>query len=177
MATSSETKQIVDNPYSTNIDRNLIFSAKIGIVYIITVQQPENGCITVNDEVGTTFMYSEGTPVDIQAVPNEGYDAVLYVDDYDAPMLISFTLTGYELTTATYQAEEGMSINEWFKSSYNTSGLTEWLPKTDSSYDYYYWYDSLGNSYSGSEYGLTLWDYDVVTFQDGVTYTRYFYED
>lgn len=51
-------------------------------VYTVTVEQPENGYITVNGETGTSFTYSHGTEITVQAYANDGYEVTaLYMDE------------------------------------------------------------------------------------------------
>ena len=53
-------------------------------IHTVTVTQPENGTITVNNEVGTTFKFNHGTEVTIDATADEGYEIKnLIVEDGD----------------------------------------------------------------------------------------------
>ena len=57
--------------------------------------------------------------------PNDGEQSGYYWELYgvaNGTALISFTIDG-----TSYQAEEGMTWGEWVNSSYNNSGLEEYL--------------------------------------------------
>lgn len=52
------------------------------IEYTVQIEQPANGRIEVNGQVGTLFTFEEGASVTIEAIANEGYKVdALYVDD------------------------------------------------------------------------------------------------
>ena len=56
-------------------------SAAVIIKHTITVTQPDNGEITVNNQIGTSFAINHGTDVTIAATADDGYEVTaLYVD-------------------------------------------------------------------------------------------------
>ena len=52
------------------------------IYYTVTVQQPENGYITVNGQTGTEFTIRHGDSINVQAYANDGYEVEgLYIEE------------------------------------------------------------------------------------------------
>lgn len=71
------------NATSGTITEAITISATAATIikYTVSVTQPENGIITVNNAEGTSFSINHGTDVTIKAIANEGYKVnALYVD-------------------------------------------------------------------------------------------------
>lgn len=71
------------NLTSGTITGNVTISATNAEIkkYVVSVTQPENGSITVNDIEGTSFSYNHGTSLTIAATEDYGYEVTaLYVD-------------------------------------------------------------------------------------------------
>ena len=71
------------NMSSGTITETLTISATAAVIikHTISVTQPENGQITVNNQVGTSFAINHGTDVTIAATADSGYEVTaLYVD-------------------------------------------------------------------------------------------------
>lgn len=82
-------------------------------VYTIKVMQPENGTITVNGEEGTTFMYSEGTEVTIDVIPEDGFEASsITVDDTsETGLQVGATFTDGTVVWILKSSKEASSID------------------------------------------------------------------
>lgn len=93
-------------------------------VYTIKVTQPENGTITVNGETGTTFMYSEGTQVTIDVIPDDGYEASsITVDDTSEEGLqVGTTFTDGTVVWVVKSSKEASSINPTTTLLYENAG-------------------------------------------------------